>query len=203
MFNSLLRRTKQITGCNASTLAINSVINSSIYSSSSSSLLLSAYKIKPQTRHYTSFRLLSSSIKTSKKFLFIFEKRAMSTTQVNFKLVERFDNIITSNQDKRLYRGLLLDNDLKCVLISDPKTDRSAASVDVHAGYMLDPKEFPGLAHFCEHMLFMGSKKYPTENTFSKFIEDHAGSTNAYTSNENTNYHFEVATANFKEALVM
>ena len=49
----------------------------------------------------------------------------------------------------------------------------------------------------------MGSKKYPVENVFSKFIEDHAGSTNAYTSNENTNYHFEVATSNFKEALDM
>lgn len=45
--------------------------------------------------------------------------------------------------------------------------------------------------------------KYPEENKFSKFIDEHAGSTNAYTANENTNYHFEVATANFKEALDM
>ena len=83
----------------------------------------------------------------------------MSTTSVNLKLVQAYDNIIKSNQDKRAYRGLLLDNGIKCLLVSDPETDRSAASVDVHAGYMLDPKEFPGLAHFCEHMLFMGSKK--------------------------------------------
>jgi insulysin len=83
----------------------------------------------------------------------------MSTTQVNFKLERAFDNIVKSSQDKREYRGLLLDNGLKCLLISDPTTDRSAAAVDVHAGYLLDPKEFPGLAHFCEHMLFMGSKK--------------------------------------------
>merc|ERR1719468_200162 len=66
---------------------------------------------------------------------------------------------------------------------------------------MLDPKEFPGLAHFCEHMLFMGSQKYPVENVYGKFIEDNAGSTNAYTSNENTNYHLEIATGKFKEAL--
>ena len=38
-------------------------------------------------------------------------------------------------------------------------TDRSAASLDVNAGYLLDPAEFPGMAHFCEHMLFMGSNK--------------------------------------------
>lgn len=36
-----------------------------------------------------------------------------------------------------------------------------------------------------------------------KFIEDHAGHTNAYTSSENTNYHFEVSTGKFKEALDM
>jgi len=47
----------------------------------------------------------------------------------------------------------------------------------------------------------MGSAKYPVENVFSKFIEDHAGSTNAYTSNENTNYHFEIATDHFRPAL--
>lgn len=45
--------------------------------------------------------------------------------------------------------------------------------------------------------------KYPVENMFQKFIEDHAGSTNAYTSSENTNYHFEVANNGFKEALDM
>ena len=86
-------------------------------------------------------------------------KRNMTTSPVNLKLVKQFENIVQSNQDTRKYRGLLLDNGLKCLLISDPLTDRSAAAVDVHAGYMLDPKEFPGLAHFCEHMLFMGSKK--------------------------------------------
>lgn len=85
--------------------------------------------------------------------------RKMSTTSVNMKLLERFDNIVKSEKDKRLYRGLLLDNKMKCLLISDPTTDRSAASVDCEIGYMLDPKEFPGLAHFCEHMLFMGSEK--------------------------------------------
>lgn len=158
-------------------------------------------------RNYSSLRVLTSSpllgAKRANNILVLTKttNRNMSTSAVNLKLVKSFDNIVQSNQDKRLYRGLLLDNGLKCLLVSDPLTDRSAAAVDVHAGYMLDPKEFPGLAHFCEHMLFMGSKKYPVENVFSKFIEDHAGSTNAYTSNENTNYHFEVATTHFKEAL--
>lgn len=116
-------------------------------------------------------------------------------------MLHTFTNITKSAKDTRTYRGLQLDNNMKCLLISDPTTDRSAASVDCHVGYMLDTNEFPGTAHFAEHMLFMGSAKYPVENFYSKFIEDHAGSTNAYTSNENTNYHFEIATPNFKEAL--
>eukprot|EP00955_Chlamydomonas_euryale_P119016 366570-Chlamydomonas_euryale.AAC.5 len=31
----------------------------------------------------------------------------------------------------------------------------------VNVGSMSDPDDFPGLAHFCEHMLFYASEKYP------------------------------------------
>ena len=64
--------------------------------------------------------------------------------------VQRFDKIIKPSQDKREYRGILLSNQLKCLLISDLSTDKSAASLDVFVGSMHEPKELPGLAHFCE-----------------------------------------------------
>ena len=60
--------------------------------------------------------------------------RHLSTTSANMKQI--FDNIVKSDKDKRLYRGMVLDNHMKCLLISDPTTDRSAASVDVHIGYL-------------------------------------------------------------------
>ena len=142
---------------------INENSKSLVSSSSSSSLNLSAFCVNPASRQYSSYPILNRNRNSNSKFLLVVGKsssnRTMSTTQVNFKLERAFDNIVKSSQDKREYRGLLLDNGLKCLLISDPTTDRSAAAVDVHAGYLLDPKEFPGLAHFCEHMLFMGSKK--------------------------------------------
>lgn len=47
---------------------------------------------------------------------------------------KRFDNIIKSEQDSRLYRGLLLDNGMKVLLVSDPKTDKSAAAMEVNVG---------------------------------------------------------------------
>lgn len=62
--------------------------------------------------------------------------------------------------DERLYRGLELSNGLKVILVSDSTTDKSSAALDVHVGHMSDPEELPGLAHFLEHMLFLGTEKY-------------------------------------------
>ena len=42
--------------------------------------------------------------------------------------------------------------------MSDETTDKSAAALDVHIGHMSDPFNLPGLAHFCEHMLFLGKE---------------------------------------------
>ncbi|CAD6193834.1 unnamed protein product [Caenorhabditis auriculariae] len=107
-------------------------------------------------------------------------------------VVRRVDNIVKSAQDNREYRGLELKNGLKVLLVSDPETDKSAAALDVNVGHLMDPWELPGLAHFCEHMLFLGTEKYPSENEYSKFISANAGSTNAYTASDHTNYHFDV-----------
>lgn len=90
--------------------------------------------------------------------------------------------------DDRRYRGLELSNGLKAMLISDPTTDKSSASMDVGVGYLADPWELQGLAHFCEHMLFLGTAEYPEENGYQKFLQDHGGYSNAWTSSENTNY---------------
>lgn len=47
---------------------------------------------------------------------------------------KRFDNIAKSQNDKLSYRGLVLSNEMKVLLISDPTTDKSAASLDVEIG---------------------------------------------------------------------
>lgn len=71
----------------------------------------------------------------------------------------RFDEIVKSANDKRCYRGLELTNGLRVLLVSDPETDKSAASLTVNIGSLSDPRKFPGLAHFLEHMLFLGTEK--------------------------------------------
>jgi insulysin len=100
--------------------------------------------------------------------------------------------ISKSQNDDREYRYLLLDNGLKVMLVSDPGTDFSAASLDVYVGSSSDPEDRQGLAHFLEHMLFLGTEKYPGADSYGKYLKDNGGNHNAYTSLEHTNYFFDV-----------
>ena len=77
-------------------------------------------------------------------------------------------DVVKSGGDKRTYRGLVLGNGMKILLVSDPTTDKAAAALDVNIGHMSDP--ISGLAHFCEHMLFLGTKKYPDENEYNRYL---------------------------------
>lgn len=43
--------------------------------------------------------------------------------------------------------------------------------MSVRVGSYSDPSDIQGLAHFVEHMVFMGSEKYPTENEFDSFVK--------------------------------
>jgi secreted Zn-dependent insulinase-like peptidase len=108
---------------------------------------------------------------------------------------------ITSANDEKQYRYLELDNQLKVLLISDKKADHGAASLDVHVGSLQDPKGREGLAHFLEHMLFLGTKTYPTAGDYQSFISQHGGSHNAFTAPEHTNYFFQIDAKELNGAL--
>ena len=96
--------------------------------------------------------------------------------------------LIQSKSDKREYKYLTLPNKLRVLLISDPEADKSAASMDVGAGSALDDPRAKGIAHFCEHMLFMGNEKYPDESEYATYITKNGGMNNAFTALECTNY---------------
>src|ERR1700734_3016991 len=102
-------------------------------------------------------------------------------------------NIIKPLLDDREYRVLTLENGLQVLLISDPTTDKSAASIDVNVGHYMDPDDMPGLAHFLEHMLFLGTEKYTDERNFTQFLSEHGGTYNAYTADLHTNFFFDIA----------
>lgn len=87
--------------------------------------------------------------------MFIFGPKSSLNMAADF---ERF-SVKKPLEDLREYAGLKLQNQLKLLLISDPETDISAASLSVHCGSLLDPVSLQGLAHYLEHMCFMGSEK--------------------------------------------
>lgn len=102
------------------------------------------------------------------------------------------DTIVKSPADNREYRSLTLGNGLKVMLVNDPKADRAAAALDVHVGSGNDPVDREGLAHYLEHMLFLGTKKYPESGEYQQYITQHGGSNNAYTVVNHTNYFFSI-----------
>jgi insulysin len=112
-----------------------------------------------------------------------------------------YHKVTKSLNDKNDYLYKILPNKLKCLIIYDKEADKSAASLNVNIGSLLDPLDYQGLAHFLEHMLFMGTEKYPDENDFGDFLTKHSGETNAYTDLDSTNYHFEVSNEMFVQAL--
>jgi insulysin len=103
--------------------------------------------------------------------------------------------------DKAEYRHLVLDNGLRVLLVSDPKFNKSAAALVVTTGQIDDPFDMVGLAHFTEHMLFLGTEKYPEVASYGAFIKSNGGYNNAYTTTDHTNYQFEIRHEAFPEAL--
>jgi len=95
--------------------------------------------------------------------------------------------------DSRQYRALCLSNELRVLLISDTESEKAAAALNVSVGYFSDPPSLAGLAHLLEHLLFLGSEKYPDESEYHLYLSQHGGTCNAFTAEENTCFHFDVA----------
>lgn len=112
-------------------------------------------------------------------------------------------NIEKAVADDRDYRLMKLENGLPVLLVRDRTSPRASASMDIAVGSFWDPADVPGTAHFLEHMLFLGSKKYPTEGQFDVFLAQHGGYSNAYTSSDNTNYFFSIGSKQFPRAADM
>lgn len=133
---------------------------------------------------------------------------------------ERYNGIMKSQNDQRDYRGLILKNKMNIVLISDQKSDTSAASMNVQVGKyfeniyfneknfpfrnlnffsipkkkgsLCDPLDVQGLAHLCEKILLSGGEKYSNNNDFHAYFSQNNGNLSAVTHKENTNYYFHI-----------
>ena len=102
--------------------------------------------------------------------------------------------LIRGLSDLREYRLISLQNGIEAMLVKIPEGQSSKASVSVavNAGSMHEPETFGGLAHFVEHCIFLGNKKYPTRNSLDRLLSKHNGYSNAHTELEYTAFYLEV-----------
>ena len=110
-------------------------------------------------------------------------------------------NLEKSKSDKLDYALKILSNGLKVLFISDPEASKSSAALGVNVGNLVDDWDVPGLAHFCEHLLCMGTTKYPSENEYASYLSKNSGSSNASTTSDRTIYYFTVSNEGFEGAL--
>ena len=85
--------------------------------------------------------------------------------------------------------------------VSDPEAEQSAASLGVNIGSLSDNIDEVGLAHFYEHLLFMGTEKYPSENEYENYFSRNGVYSNAYTDLDKTVFYFNVDNGAFKRAI--
>ncbi|WP_095189525.1 pyrroloquinoline quinone biosynthesis protein PqqF [Pseudomonas sp. Irchel 3E19] len=94
-----------------------------------------------------------------------------------------------------------LANGLRVTLRHVPELKRSAAALRVAAGSHDVPLAWPGLAHFLEHLLFLGTERFPASEGLMAYVQRHGGQVNASTRERTTDFFFELPTPSFAAGL--
>ncbi|KAJ9074266.1 hypothetical protein DSO57_1008253 [Entomophthora muscae] len=102
------------------------------------------------------------------------------------------DAVQKSRVDYREYLGLQLNNQMRVLIISDPRASEDEVSLTVGSGANDDPKNLPGLAHLCQRLIMRGSDKYPSSSDFQDFLETNGGRHSGMTSRDYTQLSFTV-----------
>lgn len=86
----------------------------------------------------------------------------------------------------------MLPNGLRLHLAHDPAASRAAAWLRVAAGSHDESSAHPGLAHFLEHLSFLGGAAFPGDERLMPWLQVRGGQVNASTRGRTTDYFFEV-----------
>ncbi|KAJ2863167.1 hypothetical protein GGH94_003795 [Coemansia aciculifera] len=114
------------------------------------------------------------------------------TVESSLPYEEYTGTIKKSGNDQRQYRLMTLPNNPTVLCVQDVDAKEAAASLSVSVGSSANAVELQGLAHFLEHMLFLGTEKYPKEEAYRTHLSRNSGKCNAHTAFTETNYHFSV-----------
>ncbi|SEI84246.1 coenzyme PQQ biosynthesis probable peptidase PqqF [Pseudomonas linyingensis] len=100
------------------------------------------------------------------------------------------------------HRSLRLGNGVSAAVLHDPQATRVALAISVAAGSFHEPPQWPGLAHFLEHSLFLGSRGFPEVDAFAAYVHGHGGRYNARTLGLQTLYYLEMPARELRPALL-
>lgn len=115
-------------------------------------------------------------------------------------ILDKFSSHIKQNHgvyvpinDNLNYRIITLKNKLQIFFVETKDSNISSATMYVGVGNIDNPHDIEGMAHYLEHMLFMGSDEYPGGTHFQNQVSNKGGSTNAYTTDNHTQYYFNAS----------
>ena len=97
-------------------------------------------------------------------------------------------------------QSFVLPNGIKVVLIENNRAPVVTQMAWYNVGSIDEPYGKSGIAHFLEHLMFKGTKKYKN-NFFSNFISKNGGSENAFTSFDYTAY-YQTVPSEFLEDII-
>lgn len=117
-----------------------------------------------------------------------------------FLLIYFFIDVILSNKNTSQYHIFTLKNGIQGLIIKDDKITTDGVCITIKAGAQND-RDVLGLAHFTEHMLFLGSKKYPEPTQFVDYVSQYNGKFNGYTTLDRTAFYFKIHKDYFEKSL--
>lgn len=158
-------------------------------------------------RHVSSFHLVPTS-KLSKSMQTLHGKHLHNNMKpITQMMLSSVSSLVARTQVEAPnfsdfeFRQLTLKNGIIVTLVRDGQSEKSSCCLAVAVGAKDDPPEFPGMAHFTEHAVFLGSKKFPQENDYKDYVNKNGGSSNGGTSMESTSYQFTINSQAFGGAL--
>ena len=100
-----------------------------------------------------------------------------------------------------MYQRTVLDNGFPVLTSSMPHTRSVSMAIFIRTGSRYESDEIAGVSHFLEHLLFKGTKQWPSARELSEAVEGVGGVINASTDREMTVFWCKVARPHFRRAL--
>jgi len=94
-----------------------------------------------------------------------------------------------------------LSHGMRLVTLSMPQLQSVTVLLMVKVGSRYEPNNIAGISHFLEHMVFKGTKKYPTAFELTSTVDSIGAQFNAFTSKEYTGFYVKSAANHLNLAL--